>query len=318
MHGQTNTFLVADIGGTNARFALFDASGEALALAAQVTLPTRGQEGFASLAGQAVEALDARGAASAVLAAAGPVVRGRFCRAPNIPYLLDLDALPEGLLPARALMVNDFAAQAHGCRILGEERSLGVLPGRMDPGLTQAVLGPGTGLGKAALVPDGRGGYVVCASEGGHALFPCDADEEWRFRAFVLERLGEPHLRREAVVSGPGLALLHQFLTGEALPVHEAAARMTPESPVTRWFARFLGRACRDYVLETAARGGLFVSGGVAARNPLLLEHPAFREEFLASPTMAELLAGVAVRLVTDQAVGLWGAAALARGLAAA
>lgn len=313
MKQQCDTLLAADIGGTNARFAIFELDGGRLALGSQVYLSTGDFTGLEPLVRAARERLGGAQPADAVLAVAGPVERGRFCRPPNIAYAMDLDALPGGLLPARSVLINDFEAQAHGCRLFGEERSEAVLPGRMDPGQTQAVIGPGTGLGKAALAPDGRGGYVVCASEGGHASFPCEGEEECRFRAFAAQAVGQARLRREDVVSGQGLTLLHQFFTGERLSAAEVAAGLAPESPVAEWFARFLGRACRDYVLEVAARGGLYVSGGVAARNRMLLRHPAFREEFLASPTMGALLAAVPVRLVTDQAVGLWGAAALAR-----
>jgi glucokinase len=244
-----------------------------------------------------------------VLAVAGPVEGDRFCRPPNIGYIMDLDDLPSGFLPNRTVMMNDFAAQAHGCRLFWEERSTTVTPGRMDVSLTQAVIGPGTGLGKTALVPVGSEGYALCASEGGHAALPFNGDLEHRFQEFALEVLGEPYVRWESVVSGSGLALIHLFLTGEKLAPAEVAAKLTPESPTAAWFARFFGRACRDYVLEVLARGGLFISGGVVTRNHLLLIHPAFMKEFLSSATHSDLLARVPIRLVTDQQVALWGAA---------
>jgi len=319
MSKDSEIILAADIGGTSARFALFEADGS-LGMASRVELETARFETFQALVETAQGMLaDSRGpgsspASRAVLAVAGPVKRGSFCRPPNIAYAMDLDALPTGLLPRRSVLVNDFAAQAHGCSLFGEERSQEVLPGVMNSSLTQAVIGPGTGLGKAALVPVG-GGYVVCGSEGGHAAFPFNGAEEHHFQRFVLEGTGEPYVRWEGVVSGQGLSLLHRFHTGELVSPAEAAAQLTPSSAVCEWFARFLGRACRDYVLEVMATGGLFISGGVAARNPVLLAHPALKREFRLSATHADLLAGVAIRLVRDQDVGLWGAAAFARTL---
>ena len=324
--------LAADIGGTNARFALFE-TGDGMRMATKILLPTASVTSFTDLleaAARAVAEADGGagasgapgsgffpGAVAAALAVAGPVERGVFCRPPNIAYAMDLAALPAGLLPPRSELLNDFAAQAHGCRLFGEERSLPVLPGRMNPALTQAVVGPGTGFGKAALVPVAGGGYVVCGSEGGHAAFPFNGPEECRFQTFVLDATAEPFVRWETVVSGSGLALMHKFHTGQDATPAEAAAALDFASPVAEWFARFLGRACRDYVLDVLATGGLFISGGVAARNPMLIEHPAFAQEFLASPAHEGLLAGVPVRLVADQEVGLWGAAsqALAIGL---
>jgi len=308
MPKDISRILVADIGGTSSRFALFSA-GEELMLLDQVKLVTSGFDNFRDLIGEALSGLGAPSLQAAVLAVAGPVEHDRFCRPPNIGYIMDLDALPPDLLPKRTVMINDFAAQAHGCRLFWEARSIAVTPGRMDVGLTQAVIGPGTGLGKTALVPDGRDGYALCASEGGHAALPFSGAEERRFQDFALEVLGEPYIRWESVVSGSGLALVHLFLTGEDLAPADVAAGLTPVSPTAEWFARFLGRACRDYVLEVLARGGVFISGGVVAKNHLLLIHPAFMKEFLSSATHADLLARVPIRLVTDQQVALWGAA---------
>lgn len=312
----TSIILAADIGGTSGRFALF-AAEPGLGLEKQAVIPTAGHESFEALLTDALDALGPARIDAAVLAVAGPVKGGRFCSPPNIAYDFDLDALPPGLVPAGAVLVNDFTAQAHGCRAFGEARSHPVLPGVMDAGLTQAVVGAGTGLGKAALVPDGRGGFAVCGSEGGHAAFPFNGPEEADFQRFALDALGEPYVRWESVVSGSGLALTHRYLTGEDLDPAGAAERLSSDAATTRWFARFLGRALRDYVLEVLARGGLYISGGVAAKNPRLVEHPAFREEFLSSATHPELLAAVPARLVTDQSVGLWGAAACAVGMLA-
>jgi glucokinase len=318
MGKDSEIILAADIGGTRARFALFKAAGERhpVGPVRRTELETARHASFGELVRAGLEGLARQGSASsapsvAVLAVPGPVERGRFCSPPNIAYDMDLDMLPVGLLPARSMLINDFAAQAHGCRLFGQDRSQEVLTGAMDPSLTQAVLGPGTGLGKAALVPDGRGGYVVCGSEGGHAAFPFNAPEERRFQDVVLEAMGEPYVRWEGVVSGQGLALLHRFLTGHAVSPAEAEATLDASSSVCGWFARLLGRACRDYVLEVMATGGLFISGGVAARNPVLLKHPEFTKEFRLSATHARLLGSVPVRLVCDQDVGLWGAAAL-------
>ncbi|MFP5240062.1 MAG: glucokinase [Acidobacteriota bacterium] len=315
------TVLAADIGGTSGRFALFAVGGESLAMAARAELPSAAAGSFEALIRSGLDALapSARGLpapAAAVLAVAGPVKKGRSCLPPNIPYTLDLDLLPSGLLPQASLLVNDFTAQAHGCRHLGVEGSEEVLAGTLDIAETQAVIGPGTGLGKAALIPDGLGGFVVGGSEGGHAAFPFNAGEERNFQDFALKATGEPFIRWETVVSGSGLALLHRWLTGEALAPAQVAASLSAKDATTEWFARFLGRACRDYVLEVVARGGLYVSGGVAAKNPLFLSHQAFGQEFRASHTHPELMAGVGVRLVRDQNVGLWGAAALAQRLA--
>ena len=311
MDSANPVILVADIGATNSRFALFRA-GEGQGLESEVILATAGHDSFI----QVLESLRAKlpmppGRADlAVLAVAGPVLSGTFCQPPNMTYAVDLAGLPPGLLPAKSVLINDFTAQALGCRSLRPDELQAVLAGDMDKSLTQAVVGAGSGLGKAGLIPDGQGGVRVSPSEGGHAAFPFADRQEWAFMDFVLKATGEPYARWETVVSGSGLALMHAFHTGERVSPAEAAAELNENSPVAAWFARFYGRACRDWALATVATGGVYVSGGVAAKNPILVTHPAFAQEFRRSITHARLLGAIAVSLVRDESVGLKGAAA--------
>jgi len=92
-------------------------------------------------------------------------------------------------------------------------------------------------------------------------------------------------------------------------------ASLTADSPTAALFARFYGRAARDYALTVLSVGGVYVCGGVAAKNPLLVHHPEFAREFLDSPTYGRLLAGVPVRLVRNEQTGLFGAASFAQTL---
>jgi glucokinase len=183
-----------------------------------------------------------------------------------------------------------------------------VLPGVSDPDGAVAVLGAGTGLGKAALVPDGRGGFVALPSEGGHTNFPFVGAREHDYEEFLLREVGDMYMTGNVVVSGRGLSLLHQFLTGETLPPDKVTAFFTEDSETLRWGARFYGRAARNYALETLATGGLYIAGGVAAKNPRLLTHQAFLDEFRANPKHARLLEQMPVLLITDEQSGLWGA----------
>jgi glucokinase len=110
-------------------------------------------------------------------------------------------------------------------------------------------------------------------------------------------------------MTGAGLALLHRFLTGEAVTPRDVVGLLSDESRTVAWFARFYGRVARDFALETLALGGLYVAGGVAARTPALVTHPGFAREFRSSPAHGDLLARIPVRLIADDASGLWGAA---------
>ncbi|WMW66516.1 glucokinase [Nitratidesulfovibrio liaohensis] len=331
--------LAADIGGTNSRFALYETDALARGHVPRpqdrlcaVRLPTACAASFADLMRRA--AVEEPGLftspALLVLAVAGPVRGGRRCTPPNIPWGVDLDdpALRAPGMPPLppVLLINDFVAQAYACvrpaalDVPGVLDMVDVLDGHSVPDAPTAVVGAGTGLGKCLLLPSSGDGMPPRAlpSEGGHALFPFTDEREMAFAAFVRAHTGRQVIG-DLVVSGPGLRLLHAFHTGQWLEPAEVAARLTtgegtagPDqalSQVLSWFARFYGRACRDYVLETLALGGLFIAGGVAAATPVLVTHPAFAEAFRQSDTHAELLRGVPVRLVRGPDAGLLGAA---------
>jgi len=256
---------------------------------------------------------------------------------------------PAGVAPGQpplpplppVLLINDFVAQAYACLRPGVLDVLDVQDGVAVPDGAVAVVGAGTGLGKCLLLPPCQPGAPPRAlpSEGGHALFPFTDEREMAFAAFIRAHTGRQVIG-DLVVSGPGLRLLHAFHTGQWLEPAEVAARLVPASgaggepggkpgggpgdaqdkgvgqvrpqalsQVLSWFARFYGRACRNYVLETLALGGLFIAGGVAAAVPALVTHPAFTEAFRQSGTHANLLRGVPVRLVRSPDAGLLGAA---------
>lgn len=309
--------LAADIGGTNSRFAHFTLSCEGrLELADSLWLPTPGAASFVDL----LEGLPAAGfdlavadADAAVFAVPGAVV-GRRVRFANIDWELDLDRIGGAFGLSRMACVNDFLAQAYGCRLIGQAAEP-VLPGDMDPSRVQAVIGAGTGLGHAALVPLDGGGFLALASEAGQAAFCFNDPEETAFGEYLCRHTGENYARGDSVVTGSGLAHLHRFLTGEERDAASVGAGLTPESPTTALFARFLGRAARQYVLTLVAAGGVYVSGGVAAKNPLVLAHPEFAREFHDSPTYGHLLRATPVRLVRDERVGLFGAAWVGKNL---
>lgn len=121
--------------------------------------------------------------------------------------------------------------------------------------------------------------------------------------------LDRPYAHGDAVGIGSGLALLHRFHTGRDLSPEAVAAELTPDSPTLVWFARFYARACRNYALAVLATGGLYVSGGVAARNENLVLNPHFCREFVSSPSHGPLLERLPVRLNANKDSGLFGAA---------
>ncbi|NIO05869.1 MAG: glucokinase [Proteobacteria bacterium] len=307
--------LTADIGATNSRFAHFEVDQKGkLSLVGTQWLKTQESGSFGNLLEQLQSRdfpLGTEGADIGVIAVACPVERGVYCSPPYISWDIDLSTAQKKLGLNRSFLINDFVAQAFACRSPIAEAAEQILPGQRVFNATVAVIGAGSNLGKAALVPDGSGGFVAVPSEGGHVNFPFVSDREFEFQEFLLRELGEEYVTANTVVSGRGLSSIHRFLTGETLKPQEVTAKFTPNSESLVWAARFYGRACRNYALETLALGGLYISGGVAPKVPSLVTHEAFATEFRSSRTLSAVLEKIPVYLNKNEESGLWGAAFL-------
>jgi glucokinase len=305
--------LAADIGGTNARFAEVEIDGVSqVRVSEPVVFPTWSEsiDSFDALLGHFsanrpeggpdIEDFDAL-----AIAIAG-AVSGKRATLPNIPWDIDLSVSR----PAPNIyLLNDFFAQAHAYLdpLVFDELRL-VRPGAgMGPG-SIVVVGAGTGLGHAALKAV-KGRRVVIGSESGHCNFAFHGEEERAIEASMLARRGKNWLSGDDVVTGSGAALLHEALTGDAVSPAEALARQPQESATCAWFARFYARACRNYCLAMYPVEALIVSGGIAAKNPHLIESPAFTAEFNDGRSYRHLLERVPIYLNEDQALGIRGAA---------
>jgi len=309
--------LCADIGGTNSRFAHFTLTGRDPAGLELKSVQWLATAPAGSLAGQLRTLfrgdfpLSAAKTDLAVLAVAGPVSEGRYSKLPLVGWEVDLAAISREFPFAEASLINDFTAQALTVLAPPGAGAREIIPGQAAATGAVAVIGAGTGLGKALLRLniDGRGTPLVIPSEGGHADFPFAGGRERDYLDFLLKKNREERISGNSVVSGSGLSSLHQFLSGEELSPAEVTRGFARHPQTLEWAARLYGRVCRNYVLETLATGGLYIAGGVAAKAPELLTHPAFSREFRASPTMGELLSKVPVKLILDENSGLWGAA---------
>jgi glucokinase len=307
------TLIAADIGGTHSRFGIFRVNGNGrLSLDKVLWLNTFEYESFVGLIAALRKGdfpLALEEADIVVIAIAGPVEMGVRSSPPFISWGIDISQAREDFGFKRAVLINDFVAQAFACLSPAGESAELVVAGETVRGAATAVIGAGTGLGKAVILPDGQAGHRALPSEGGHANFPFVSGRECEFQEFLLRMSGERYITANDVVSGRGLSSLHLFLTGEKLEPRRVAEKFRQHPRTLEWASRFFGRVCRNYVLETLALGGLYIAGGVASRNPELVKGPVFEGEFRSSDTMAELLSKVPVYLMTDENSGLWGGA---------
>ncbi|TVM18742.1 glucokinase [Oceanidesulfovibrio indonesiensis] len=306
------TVLAADIGGTSSRFGQFTVGADGtLAMERTVRFPTAESGSFAALVERlAEEGIDTGAADAAVFAVPGAVRRGVYVSMPNVSWDIDLDALDGPFFKRTLMLINDFKAQALATRTPAVADAMPVKDGLAVEGGVVAVIGAGTGLGHAAVALDAPGRVAAIPAEMGHVAFSFYGEAEEAFHAFLRTRLGVPYAYGDVVVSGPGLSLIHEYLVGESLEPAGVAEQGNPQ--VLEWFSRFYGRAARHYALAVVAQGGVFVAGGVAAKNPALVDNDVFRNEFIISPTYGDLLATIPIWLNCNEESGLWGAAYMA------
>jgi glucokinase len=304
------TRLIADVGGTNARFALVEGDGQPRE---ERTLAVADHPGMVEAA---LAYLGKRRVEEAVFAVATPV-EADAVKFTNSHWAFRVSGLPAALGGARVAVINDFVAQAEAIRHLGPDDLDAVRPGRAAPARAIGVIGAGTGLGVAALVPAG-GRWTVLPAEGGHASLAPGTARERR----VLEHLAGrfDHVSQERLISGPGLLTLAETLAeieGAPMPATTPAdvGRLAADgsSPICAEacavFSGLLGSAAGDLALIYGARGGIYIGGGVCLNLGPLFDRRAFAGRFVAKGRMRAYLEPIPVHLVLREDTGLLGAA---------
>lgn len=318
------TALVADIGGTNARFALTDTHSDTPLIEASIRRYAVAD--FATLADAARHYLDIIDAQPrhAVLAVAGHIRHGEV-HATNNPWHITTGSVRDALGLKSVQLINDFAAQSL-CLPLLDANTTHAIGHAATPvvgaGSTQtfAVVGPGTGLGVGALLLR-DGALNALETEGGHASFaPGDAEE-----IEVLRYLSARHGRisSERLVSGEGLVNLHQALAAiedrqvdPLSPEQITACAKQDNDPlcthVLERFCAIFGAVSGDAVLHLGGWNGAFLAGGLPPRLLPWLEQSAFRQRFEDKGRLSQAMRDTPTTVITHPHAGLLGAAASA------
>lgn len=317
--------LVGDIGGTNARFALYDGRHAEAGAGALVGRETLAASEFARFS-DAVEAflqranVDAASLRGASLAVACPL-GGKEIRFTNSPWHFSPGELQETLRLRQLTLVNDFEALALSVPRMGPEALRTLRSGLPPTNAPKLVLGPGTGLGVAGVIPIVAGDEVSWCpvpGEGGHVAFaPLDD-----FEADLLRHLRTRHTRVsvERIVCGDGLVALYGFLavlSGKVRSPSPTAALIAKEAlegdalareAVMRFLA-ILGSFAGDCALLFSARGGVYFGGGVLPKIwPMVADSPLI-ERFDAKGRMSSWISLIPIRLIVDDTAALRGAA---------
>ncbi len=255
---------------------------------------------------------------------AGPVHSdddGQTARLTNLPWHLDSRRLAADLgLPAVRL-INDFQAVGYGIEALLPEESTLLHDRPARPGAPRVVLGAGTGLGVALLLPC-QGRYEAFPTEGGHTDFSGNDLQQDRLLAFLRGEFG--HVSWERLVSGPGLVNIYRFLlqrdgvapeqdrclqaADPAAAIAIASQREPRAEEALDLFCELFGAVAGNLALTTLAYGGVYLAGGIAPKLLHHLQRGGFARAYLDKGRMSDLVDTMPVRIVTHPNVGMLGA----------
>lgn len=305
--------LVADIGGTNVRFALI-----AHSKAAPSALRSLRCADFAGPA-EAVRAWHAdTGAALPAVAAFGVAtpITGDAVTLTNHPWRFSVAALRAALGLQRLRVLNDLTALALALPGLPAEACERIGGGEAQPGAAIGLLGAGTGLGISGLIP-APGGPVPLEGEGGHVSLAVSTTREAQVVGWLAARQG--HVSAERVLSGPGLVALYaalsaldgvaaETLSAEAVSARGRDGRCPQCVEALSMFCALLGSVAGDLALTLGARGGIYIGGGIVPQLGNFFAESPFRARFEAKGRFQPYLSRIPTAVVRSPHAALCGA----------
>ena len=313
--------LLADIGGTNARFALELGPGrieliDVLSCASHATLADAVR---AYLASGALAEAGIGPIRHAAIAIANPVV-GDMVRMTNHHWEFSIEGLRRELGFDTFVVVNDFSALAMALPHLGDGDKQQVGGGNARPGTPIGLVGAGTGLGVSGLIQDRQGGWTALCSEGGHVTFaPTNATEvailQFAWREFE-------HVSAERLLSGAGVELIYRALAdhrgqaAEPLDAPEISRRgLAGEcalcEEVLETFCGMLGTVAGNLAVTLGAQGGIYIGGGIVPRLGRRFGLSCFRTRFEQKGRFADYLAQVPTYVITAEYPAFLGVSAI-------
>ena len=320
--------LAGDVGGTKVIMALFEYEEGVLRLVSEARYVSANYADFYAILSD-FRALYGGPVDATGFGVAGPVFNRR-CQATNLPWVIDAREIEASQPLGRVALVNDFKAAALGVLHLQPGEWVDLNPSATPvPEAPIAVLGAGTGLGEALLFHAG-GRYNVIPTEGGHTDLAPRNEEEIQLLRFLLKR--HKRVSYERVLAGAGLHAVYDHLVDagyapESEAVKAAMAAGDPAAVISQFgqakqdrlcekaldmFMALYGAEAGNLALKVIAAGGVYVTGGIAPKNLEKIQDGTFMEAYTTKGRFSDLVASFPVRVVTNQNVGLLGAAAAA------
>jgi glucokinase len=310
--------LLGDIGGTHARFQLCE---RGRLLGHTVDRACAEFPGIEAVIADVLPNLEQK-PRSLLLAVAGPIDADAV-RLTNLGWRFSCSELQRETGLESCRVINDMAATAWCLPLLGATDRLQIGGGSSCDGATMAAIGPGTGLGVAALVPTSQG-WTAVEGEGGHANIAVQDDFDFALLQYLQSECG--HVSYEAVLSGPGLVRLYravQAVTGaggddehlspEDITRMAATGTDRVAQRVLTTFCRLLGSFSGDLALIYGAGGGIYIAGGIVSRLGQLFDHDEFRRHFEAKGRLSDYVASIASYVIVKPLPALTGLAHFAK-----
>ena len=301
--------IVADIGGTNARFGLVNQSGQIEHVSVLQCADFEGIDAayrhFASEVGRENSQL--------AIAVACPVQHDSI-KLTNNDWSFSKKALVDALNLSELLVINDFTAQSLAAVSVNQDAFEVLQTGSTDPIGPIFVIGPGTGLGVGGVVVDSLGEWTPLSTEGGHVTMAAQTEDEWRL--LTLLRKEYSHVSAERLISGPGLMLIYRslcVLEGVAPIIDSPQAMIESHSddPIVcrtlELFAGFFGIVASDGCLTLGATGGCCIAGGVIPKMGEHFYRDIFLERFRAKGRFKDYLSNIPIKILLDSEAGLYG-----------
>ena len=313
-------YIVADVGGTNVCFGLVTGRKKATADYEICQLWSQATEEFDSFENcldAYIATLNCQRPTNACIAIAGPITADHV-QMTNLNWGFSIPGLRRQFGIDRLEVLNDFGALAYSTLHVRTSDLCVIHAGTPIADAPRAVIGPGTGLGVAALVST-AGGWRPVTGEGGHMAFAPPKGKTAKILELVHRDMD--HVYVETLLSGPGMARLHQAraivegkavspLSPEEITAHAVAGTDSACRETLDLFCHLLGRTAGDITLIYGARGGVYLGGGILPRIEDILQESTFMDGFQSKGLMSDYLANVPVYLMTGNHPALLGAAA--------
>lgn len=311
---MVNYAIVADIGGTNARFSRVNLA--TLALDHVKVYPCADFASLSLALNYYRQEHQLQQIGHVAIAIACPV-QGDLVKMTNFHWQFSIAAVKAELALTEFVVLNDFTAVAMSLPALRDEEKVWCGGETADARKPMAVLGAGTGLGVGHLIPTAQG-FMPLAGEGGHTDWAAQNEQEWFIQRYLAAHFG--HVSPERLLSGPGIESLYlalaayRGLTVEPLTAAEISQRALAatdplcEAVIDQFFAS-LGSLAGDLALTLSTFGGVYVGGGIVPKLLPLLATSPFRARFEDKGRFTEFNRRIATYVVTAEQPGLLGCA---------